>query len=63
MVNKKLDDGENELLEKFTHVIELKDDSEYNIDPHFGEDKNVDSLDFFRSPTCAGKISGPVLGF
>jgi hypothetical protein len=44
----KLDDGENEMLEKFTHVIELKDDSEYNIDPHFGENSYVDSLDFFK---------------
>ena len=44
----KQDDGENKILEKFTHVIELKDDSEYNIDPHFGENSYVDSLDFFK---------------
>lgn len=36
------------MLEKFIHVIELKDDSEYDIDPHFGQDEYVDSLDFFR---------------
>jgi len=36
------------MLDNFTHIIDLKDDTEYEIDPRFGEDEYVDSLNFFK---------------